>query len=128
VKFGKKIFILIITTLFITTINVDAQTNSDSSNKSFLFITTDKNSYKENDTIIVSGNVTALILDTPVALQVFHEGTWKVAAQIIVAQDGTFTHTIPTGGPQWQKDGTYTIRASYGSGHIAETSFDLSFM
>ena len=89
-----------------------------------LSVMTDSNSYEEGDTIVISGNVTAVILDTPVTLQVFHEGNLVDIAQITVAQDGKFTHTMLAEGPLWQKDGTYIIRASYGANYMVETNIE----
>src|SRR3989304_1962082 len=69
-------------------------------------------------------SVTAVILDTPVTLQVFHEGNLVDIAQITVAQDGKFTHTMLAKGPLWQKDGKYIVRASYGANYMVETNFE----
>ncbi len=88
-----------------------------------LSITTSKNSYEEGDAIIISGNVTSIIVDTPITLQVFYSGNLVDIAQITVAQDGKYTHTMLAKGPLWQKDGTYVIRASYGANYMVETDF-----
>src|SRR3990170_639572 len=103
--------------LAVAIISIIAQTNE------LLSVTTSENSYEEGDTIVISGNVTAVILDTPVTLQVFHEGNLVDIAQITVAQDGKFTHTMLAKGPLWQKDGKYIIRASYGANYMVESSF-----
>ncbi len=80
-------------------------------------------SYDENDIVIISGMVTTVIGKTPVTLQLFSEGNLIEIAQIIVAKDGSYSHTVITEGPLWKKIGTYTIRASYGERNIAETEF-----
>jgi len=113
----SKIFLLMIIVLSISTVSVFAQTQE------LISVTTSENSYEEGDTIVVSGNVTAIIVDTPVTLQIFHEGNLVDIAQITVAQDKTFTHTFQAAGPQWQKDGKYIVRASYGANTMIETNF-----
>jgi predicted secreted protein with PEFG-CTERM motif len=105
------IFLLIISTgtVFAQEVLISVQTND--------------NNYDESDTIVISGRVTTIIGETPVTLQLFSEGSLVDIAQIIVAQDGDYSHTIIAEGPLWQKVGTYTVRASYGERNIAETEF-----
>jgi len=79
--------------------------------------------YEEGDTVVVSGKVRAVILDSPVSLQIFYGETLVQIDQLSVAQDGTFTATLIAKGPQWARDGTYLVRAAY-SGNIAETDFE----
>lgn len=109
---------LAIMILSLATFSAFAQTNE------LLSVKTSENSYEEGDTIVISGNVTAVILDTPVTLQIFHEGNLVDIAQITVAQDGKFTHTMLAEGPLWQKDGKYILRVSYGANYMVETSFE----
>lgn len=116
--------LLAITFLFATVIPVFAQDDPCDDTTELLCVSTTENSYEEGDTIVVSGKVTSIILDTPVTLQIFHETTLVEIAQITVAQDGKFTHTILAQGPLWQNDGTYIVRTSYGATNIAETNFE----
>lgn len=109
---------LAIMILSLATFSAFAQTNE------LLSVKTSENSYEEGDTIVISGNVTAVILDTPVTLQIFHEGNLVDIAQITVAQDGKFTHTMLAKGPLWQKDGKYILRVSYGANYMVETNFE----
>ena len=81
-------------------------------------------SYMEGDTIVISGSVDKIINDTTATLQVFHEGNLVDNAQITVAKDGKFTHTMLAKGPLWQKDGKYIVRASYGVNNIIEKGFE----
>lgn len=87
-----------------------------------IFVTTDSSSYKEGDVIVVSGNVTTVIADTPVTMQLFSESSLIDVGQITVAQDGTFSSTLIPG-PLWTNAGEYIIRVLYGEGNIAETVF-----
>lgn len=91
-----------------------------------LTVQTDDNHYDEGDTIVVSGQVGTSIEGVDVVLQLFSEGNMIDVAQITVAQDGTYTHTILAEGPLWKKSATILVRASYEVAGItiAETEFN----
>jgi len=89
-----------------------------------IFVNVSNNLFEEGETIVISGKVSTLILETPVTIQIFNEGNLIEIAQLVVAQDGSFTHTVIAQGPQWQNEGDYTVRASYGEGNIAEANFE----
>ena len=91
--------------------------------ESLISVQTSDSHYDEGDTIVVSGQVTTIIGSTLITLQIFTEGDLVDIAQITVAQDGTYSHTILAEGPLWEKQGEYVVRVSYGVGHIAETEF-----
>jgi predicted secreted protein with PEFG-CTERM motif len=91
--------------------------------ESLISVQTDNYNYDENDIIVVSGTVTTVIGKTPITLQLFSKGNLIDIAQIIVAKDGSYSHTIIAEGPLWQKVGIYTVRASYGERNIVETEF-----
>ncbi len=80
--------------------------------------------FEEGETIVISGKVSTLILDTPVTIQIFYGDNLIDIAQLVVAQDGSFSHTIIAQGPQWQNEGDYTVRASYGEGNVSEANFE----
>ena len=82
-----------------------------------------KGFYEEGQTVVISGKVSAVILDAPVSLQIFFSETLIQIDQVKVAQDGTFTTTLIAGGPQWSNDGIYTIRVAY-SGSLSEANFE----
>jgi len=114
-----RIFYGLIFLLIISTGTVFAQ-------ESLINVQTDDNRYDEGDIVVVSGNVNIIIGETPVTLQLFIEGSLVDIAQITVAQDGSFSHTIIAEGPLWKKVGDYLIRVSYGEGNIAETEFSFT--
>ena len=111
-----KIFYFALSLLIISTGGVFAQ-------ESIIEVQTDDNNYDEGDTIIISGKVTTVVGSTPVTLQLFLEGNLIDIAQIEVAQDGNYSHTIIAEGPLWKKQGDYLVKASYGDGNIAELEF-----
>lgn len=90
-------------------------------------VQTDDNQYNEGDTIVISGQVTPIIGSTLITLQLFTEGNLVDIAQITVAQDGSYSHTVIAEGPLWNKSGDYTVKVSYGEGNIAESVFSYTF-
>ena len=94
--------------------------------ESLISVETDANSYKEGETIVISGKVSTIITGTPVTMQIFSEDNLVDIAQITVAEDGSYSHTIRAEGPLWSKAGEYTVRVSFGEGNIAEKQFTFS--
>ena len=94
--------------------------------ESLISVETDANSYREGETIVISGKVSTIITGTPVTMQLFSQGNLVDIAQITVAEDGNYSHTVRAEGPLWSKAGEYTIRVSFGEGNIAETQFTFS--
>jgi len=113
---NPKVFFFVIILFFFTTPSF--------AQESLLSINVSNNSFEEGETIVISGKVSTIVLETPVTIQIFNEGNLIEIAQIVVAQDGSFTHTIIAQGPQWQTEGAYTVRASYGEGNISEANFE----
>ena len=111
-----KIFYLIFFSLIISLGPVYAQ-------ESLITVETDDNNYDEGDTIVISGKITTMVGNTPVTIQLFAEDNLVDIAQITVAQDGSYSHTVIAEGPLWNKQGNYIVRATYGDGNIAETEF-----
>ncbi len=112
----SRIFYGIISLLIISTLPVFAQ-------ELLISVQTDDKNYDEGDTIVISGQVTIVVGETPVTLQLFTEGNLVDIAQITVAQDGTYSHTVIAEGPLWNKAGDYLVRVLYGEGNIAESEF-----
>jgi len=84
-----------------------------------------KNSYSDGEKIRISGYVEELLSQTPVTLQILSpNGNLVSIAQIQVDADGTFNTEFTAGGPSWKSQGTYTIKALYGSNSLtSETTF-----
>jgi len=87
-------------------------------------VNTNKLSYIDGDTIVISGNVKAVLSGTPILIQVFDPLSNRIEiAQKDVAQDGSFIHTIKATGPLWEKYGEYTVKISFGPVDTVEIIF-----
>jgi len=113
---NPKVFLFVIILFFFATPSF--------AQEPLISVNVSNNSFEEGETIVISGKVSIIILDTPVTIQIFNEGNLIEIRQLLVAQDGSFTTTILAEGGQWQNEGDYTIRAAYGGDNIAETSFE----
>ena len=77
---------------------------------------TDKTDYGHNDMIKVEGQVANVASGFPITITVVSPLNSIVTVdQLAVADDGSFETTLNTSGPLWKYDGTYTIKANYGS-------------
>jgi len=77
---------------------------------------TDRSTYDHNDTIIVEGRVANVASGVPVTLTVMSSlNTVVKVDQIPVDEMGNFKTTFSTAGNLWKYDGTYFIKANYGS-------------
>ncbi len=88
-------------------------------------ISTDKSSYSDGETIIVSGEVSVLLSGYAVSLQVIApNGNRVTLEQLDVGEDKMFSVELTAGGPLWKESGTYTIKVLYGTSRTAEATFD----
>ena len=89
-------------------------------------VTTDKESYGDGDTIVISGEVLQLLSGTPVSLQVIAaNGNIVGIEQLDVGADKTFSTELSAGGVLWKSQGTYTVKVQYGTQtRTAETTFE----
>ena len=76
--------------------------------------------------MVVSGNVSTVIGDTPVIIRILYGTTLISVGQIEVAQDGRFAKAFVTGdGVIWRNGGEYTVIATYLDDRV-ETIFSYS--
>jgi len=115
----NKIFYSLITLIVISSGMVYAD-------GSLISVKTDTQNYDQGDTILISGQVSTIIGETQVSLQIFHDGNLIDIAQIKVAKDGNYSHTVFAQGPLWKNVGEYTVKVVYGSSNIAETYFNFT--
>ena len=93
---------------------------------SLISVQTDDSNYDAGDTILISGNISTIIGNTQVTLQLFKDGNLIDIAQIEVARDGNYSHRIIADGPQWKFAGDYIVRVVYGEGNVAEIPFNFT--
>ena len=89
-------------------------------------ISVSQKSYVAGDEIIISGIVEKIFENTPVIIQTITNSDLVEIAQIDVASNGEFTHSIQAIGSQWQTSETYTVKAFYGENNVVQTSFEFS--
>ena len=105
------------------------QVASQSSEVPIMTIETDSSSYKTGDIIHVYGSVSDYNEEDPyknfdVALRVIASNNNIISiSQIPLDGDGSYSTSIPAGGPLWKFDGDYTISASHGSDRSASVTF-----
>jgi len=87
-------------------------------------LTSDNTAYQEGDVITITGKIEKVIPGMPVTLQIFFEKNLIQVSQVKVSQDGKFTDTFTAAGPQWQNEGTVTIKADFGG---ASTELNIEF-
>ena len=90
-----------------------------------IVVSTDKTSYGDGDTIVISGEVRDLI-GQPVTLRVIAaNGNIVTLAQIDVNADHTFGTELTSGGPLWKSTGEYTVMVQYGGeSRTSEVTFE----
>ena len=88
-----------------------------------IMVTTDKESYSDGETIMVTGEVSQLLAGYQVSLQVKSpNGSVVTVDQISVGEDMKFSTELTAGG-LLKAEGTYTIKVLYGNQRMAETTF-----
>jgi len=92
--------------------------------QSSIVVTTDKSSYSEGDTILVTGEVKDLY-GVPVAIMITSSnGSVVGIAQVSIGADKKFSAEFTAGGTMRQ-EGTYTVTAQYGNeNRTAESTFE----
>jgi predicted secreted protein with PEFG-CTERM motif len=95
--------------------------------QSSIVVATDKASYSEGDTILVTGDVSQLLGGFNISLIVkAPNGNLVTIDQLTVGADKKFSTSLAAGGSLMKVDGTYTITVQYGDNksRVAETSFE----
>jgi len=92
-----------------------------------IVVTTDKASYSEGDTIMVTGEVSQLLGGYAISLTVIApNGNIVALDQLTVGADKRFSTSFGAGGNLMKFEGTYTITVQYGDSkaRTAETTFE----
>ena len=109
--------------------HINFQLASQDSEVPIITIETDSSSYKTGDIVHVYGSVSDYNEEDPyknfdVALRVIASNNNIISiSQISLDSDGSYSTSIPAGGPLWKFDGDYTISASHGSDRSASVTF-----
>ena len=113
---------ILLFTLFAVPIQSFAQTSPTAPS---ITVTTDKSTYTIGDTIVISGQVAAVVPETPLTIQILDSKNNLIqVAQIDVSTDGKFTKSIDASGPLWISSGTFTVKVQYGLPNVtAQTTF-----
>ena len=104
-------------------ITVAASVNHAYAQASIVSVSTDREEYFEGDVVVVYGNLTASILDTPVILQIFHDNNPIYINQITPAGDKTYWDFVKVQGGKWTSQGEYEVVVRYGKEGKAITTF-----
>ena len=92
-----------------------------------LSVRTDSDSYKQGDTIVITGLVKHPEQGVPVTLRILDSIQNLIGIdQISPSEDGSFTAKHIATGPLWKSAGNYTIIVQYGKAQRAETKFAFS--
>jgi predicted secreted protein with PEFG-CTERM motif len=88
-------------------------------------VSTDKSSYIAGDTVVISGQVQAVVPGTPLTVQILDSNTNLIQiAQIDISSDGKFTKSFLASGPLWKSNGVYTVKVQYGLPNVtSQTTF-----
>ena len=92
-----------------------------------IVVATDKTSYSEGETILVTGEVSQLLGGYTISLIVnAPNGNVVTIDQLAVGADKKFSSSLAAGGSLMKYSGTYTVTVQYGDSksRLAETSFE----
>jgi len=95
--------------------------------QSSVVVTTDKASYSEGDTILITGEVTRLLGGFGLTVTVTSDlGNRVFIDQLTVGADKKFSTSMSAGGSLMKNEGTYTVSVQYGDNknNSATTSFE----
>ena len=95
--------------------------------QSSVVVTTDKPTYSEGDTILITGEVTQLLGGFGLTVTVTSDlGNRVFIDQLTIGADKKFSTSMSAGGSLMKNEGTYTVSIQYGDSKInsATTSFE----
>jgi len=89
-------------------------------------VTTDKESYADGETIVISGESKDFISGVQISIVVLNPiGNRVTIQQLDLETDKTYSTSITAGGGLWKAAGTYTVKVQYGSDNRSnETTFE----
>ena len=121
------IFMILILSLSALSIPIFADSATSPSPPTAALVTTsiDRSSYTLGDTIVISGQVQAVVSGTPLSIEILDpQNNVAKIDQIDVSQDGKYTYSTKAAGPYWKLNGSYTVKVQYGPPNVtAQTTF-----
>src|SRR5690348_7414311 len=121
------ISMILILSLSALSIPIFADSATSSSPPTAALVTTsiDRSSYTLGDTIVISGQVQAVVSGTPLSIEILDpQNNVAKIDQIDVSQDGKYTYSTKAAGPYWKLNGSYTVKVQYGPPNVtAQTTF-----
>ncbi|MFB5607008.1 MAG: PEFG-CTERM sorting domain-containing protein [Candidatus Nitrosomaritimum yanchengensis] len=93
-----------------------------------IVVTTDKTSYEEGETIMITGEVSEVLFGYAISVMtIAPNGNVVAVDQVMVGSDKTFSSEITAGGSFMKQGGEYTIQVLYGTeNRTAETTFSFA--
>jgi len=93
-----------------------------------IVVTTDKTSYEEGETIMVTGEVSEILFGYAISVMtIAPNGNVVSIDQVMVGSDKTFSTELTAGGSLMKQGGEYTIQVLYGTeNRTAETTFSFA--
>ena len=120
----KKINFVFLIFGFMFTISMPMALAQEQLSAQKIEIIADNTAYQEGDIITITGTIEKVIPGMPVSLQIFFEQNLIQVSQVSVSQNGKFSDTFTASGPQWQNEGTITIKANYGKDSTDEINIE----
>ena len=105
---------------------ISEKTITIESEQQVITVQTDKKSYVEGETIVVTGKVKELLSGFPISLQIIApNGNLVTIEQLEVFSDKKFRVDLIAGGSLWESPGAYTVKALYGTeARTSQVTFD----
>ena len=105
---------------------ISEKTITIKSGQQAITVQTDKKSYVEGETIVVTGKVKELLSGFPISLQIIApNGNLVTVEQLEIFSDRKFRLDLIAGGSLWESPGAYTIKVLYGSeARTSQVTFD----
>ena len=78
-----------------------------------IVVHTDHDTYRAGEIMVIYGTVSPILSNEQIRMKITGSSLVEIA-QFDVAQDGSYAHTVNTGGPNWRHHGEYTLQVWYG--------------
>ncbi len=91
---------------------------------SIVSVITDKTEYVYGDAIVIYGDITTSIIDTPIILQIFRDNNPVYINQIMPGKDNAYWDIVRGEGTKWEESGEYVVNIRYGKDEKAIAKFN----